>query len=89
MCMRISFLKLFSKSPSTLLVMTFYFWKTYCKIQFSPDVIFDLVKVFSIHSSRVKGKLSFKKTTKHMEFSICWLTPPPPSQHMENLLFIV
>ena len=21
------------------------------------------------------GKLSFKKTTKHMEFSICWLTP--------------
>ena len=22
------------------------------------------------------GKLT-KKTTKHMEFSICWLTPPP------------
>ena len=23
------------------------------------------------------GKLSKKKNTKHMEFSICWLTPPP------------
>ena len=23
------------------------------------------------------GKLSKLKTTKHMEFSICWLTPPP------------
>ena len=25
------------------------------------------------------GKLSKIKTTKHMEFSICWFTPPPPT----------
>ena len=28
-----------------------------------------------------------KKMTKHMEFSICWLTPPP-YQHMENSFVI-
>ena len=33
-------------------------------------------------------KLSFKKTTKHLEFSIWWLTPPP-SQHMENLSLLL
>ena len=33
------------------------------------------------------GKLSKIKTTKHMEFSICWLTPPP-CQHMENSFMI-
>ena len=27
------------------------------------------------------GKLSKIKTTKHMEFSICWFTPPHPTPH--------
>ena len=34
------------------------------------------------------GKLSKIKTVKHMEFSICLLTPPPPYQHMENSFVI-
>ena len=33
------------------------------------------------------GKLSKIKTTKHMEFSMCLLTPPP-YQHMENSFVI-
>ena len=27
-----------------------------------------------------------KKTTKHMEFSICWLTPPPPPTNIWKIL---
>ena len=34
------------------------------------ETINRLVEILSL------GKLSKKKTTKHMEFSICWLTPP-------------
>ena len=35
------------------------------------------------------GKLSKKKTTKHMEFSICWLTPSPPTYGKSSVIFLL